>query len=141
MMRERNIRRFSLAHLLENDSLDDSSAAAGSVRHIPTSLGPADITLEAPSDPSADRTASCHAACKVHLVEGSGSEISGEQQELLRSRLRSASLLTFVAFAIFLVWHIFQLDLSVARPLALPTFIWHIIATLVVGCIGFALCS
>ncbi|MBC7856621.1 MAG: serine/threonine protein kinase [Pirellulaceae bacterium] len=138
-MNERNIRRFSLAHLLENGSVDDSSAA--SVRRVPASFGPADITLEAPSDSSSDRTASCHAACKVHLVEGSGSEISGEVHELLRSRLRSASLLTFVALAIFLVWHVFQLDLSPARPLALPTFIWHIIATLVVGCIGFALCS
>ncbi len=141
MMNERNIRRFSPAHLVENDSLDDSSGAKGSVRRVPASLGPADITLEAPSDLSSDRTASCHAACKVHLVEGSGSEISGEVQELLRSRLRSASLLTFVAFAIFLVWHIFQLDLTPDKPLALPTFIWHIIATLVVGCIGFALCS
>src|SRR5688572_23269259 len=136
MMNDRSIPRFSSAQFVENDSLDDSSAA--SVRRVPTSLGPADITLEAPSD-SSDRTASCHAACKVHLVEGSGSELSGEVQSLLRSRLRSASLLTFVAFAVFLVYHIFQLDL--AKPLALPTFIWHIIATLVLGCIGFALCS
>ncbi len=141
-MNERNIRRFSPAHFpVENDSLDDSSTAPKSVRHVPTSLGPADITLEAPSDPSSDRTASCHAACKVHLVEGSGTEISGEVHHLLRSRVRSASLLTFVAFAVFLVWHVFQLDLLPSRPLALPTFIWHIIATLVVGCIGLALCS
>jgi len=74
----------------------------------------------------------------VHLVEGSDSELSGEVQDLLR--FRSASLLTFVAFAVFLVWHIFSLNLT-DNPLALPTFIWHIIATLVLGCIGFALCS
>jgi serine/threonine-protein kinase len=143
MMNHRSIPRFSSAQFVENDSLDDSSGA--SVRRfpasrVPASLGPADITLEAPSDPSADRTASCHAACKVHLVEGSGSELSGEVQSLLRSRLRSASLLTFVAFAVFLVWHIFSLDLA-DNPLALPTFIWHIIATLILGCISFALCS
>ena len=88
----------------------------GPVRRFPASLGPADITLEAPSDPSSDRTASCHAACKVHLVEGSGSELSGEVQSLLRSRLRSAALLTFVAFAVFLVWHVFSLDLALTAP-------------------------
>src|SRR5258707_15014098 len=120
MMNHRSIPRFSSAQFAESDPLDDSSAA--SVRRFPASLGPADITLEAPSDPSSDRTASCHAACKVHLVEGSGSELSGEVQSLLRSRVRSAALLTFVAFAVFLVYHIFQLDL--AKPLALPTFIW-----------------
>jgi serine/threonine-protein kinase len=138
MMNHRSIPRFSSAQFVENDSLDDSSAA--SVRRFPASLGPADITLEAPSDPSSDRTTSCHAPCKVHLVEGSGSELSGEVQSLLRSRLRSASLLTFVAFAVFLVWHVFSLQL-VDNPLALPTFIWHIIATLILGCISFALCS
>jgi hypothetical protein len=138
MMNHRSIPRFSSAQFVENDSLDDSSGA--SVRLFPASLGPADITLEAPSDPSSDRTASCHAACKVHLVEGSGSELSGEVQSLLRSRLRSASLLTFVAFAVFLVWHVFSLQLA-DNPLALPTFIWHIIATLILGCISFALCS
>ena len=137
-MNHRSIPRFSSAQFVESDPLDDSSAA--SVRRFPASLGPADITLEAPSDPSSDRTASCHAACKVHLVEGSGSELSGEVQSLLRSRLRSASLLTFVAFAVFLVWHVFSLQLA-DNPLALPTFIWHIIATLVLGCISFALCS
>jgi hypothetical protein len=140
MMKERNIRRFPPAHLFaENDSLDDSSAGSRTARLVPASLGPADITLEAPSD-SSDAAASCHAPCRVHLVEGSDSELSGEVQNLLRSRIRSASLLTFVAFAVFLVWHVFALDL-VDNPLALPTFIWHIIATLVLGCIGFALCS
>lgn len=114
--------------------MDDRLAA-----RLPASLGPADITVEAPSDPSASRTASCHAACRVHLVEGSDSELSGEVQELLRSRLRSASLLTFVAFAVFLVWHIFQLDPSL--PLAIPTFIAHIVATMIVGAIGFSLCA
>jgi eukaryotic-like serine/threonine-protein kinase len=142
MMNDRNIRRFSPPHLVvEEDSLDDSSAATGSVRPVPTSLGPVDITLEAPSDPSSERTASCHAACRVHLVEGNDSELSSEVQNLLRSRIRSASLLTFVAFAVFLVWAVWQLMLVPEQPLALPTFIWHIIATMVLGCIGFALCS
>lgn len=140
-----SIPRFSSAQLVEYDSLDDSKTAPGlskniAVKQVPMSLGPADITMEAPSDSSVDRTTSCH-ACKVHLVEGSGAELSGEVNSLLRSRLRSASLLTFVAFAIFLVWHVFALELSPGNPLALPTFIWHIIATLVLGCIGFALCS
>lgn len=130
-MREPNHRRFSAPHFLsEADSLDDRPAAQG--QRI---LGPADITLEAPRG----NTASCPAPCRVHLVEGSDSQLSGEVQDLLRSRLRSASLLTFVGFAVFLVWHIFQLDLELT--LAIPTFIGHIVATLAVGAIGFSLCS
>ncbi len=140
MMKERNTRRFPPAHLFaETDSLDDSLDASAAARKLPASLGPADITMEAPSDPSADRTVSHHTPCKVHLVEGSNSELSGEVQDLLRSRLRSASLLTFVAFAVFLVWHIFQLDLRL--PFSLPTFIVHIVVTVAVGGIGFSLCA
>ncbi|MEX2026509.1 MAG: protein kinase [Pirellulaceae bacterium] len=108
-------------------------------RNPKTSLGPADITLDAPSsDP--DQTAPyISGKCRVHLVEGSGSQPSGELNELLRSRLRSAALLMFGGFAIFLVWHIFMFEPT--TTLTIVTFVAHILVTMVLGAIGFSLCS
>lgn len=98
--------------------------------------GPTDITLEAPSDQTAPFD---HAPCKVHLVEGSGSEFSGELHALLRSRLRSAALLLFAGFAVFLLRHIFIFDASL--PYAIVIFLSHVAVTLILGAIGFSLCS
>lgn len=104
-------------------------------RLIRAQLGPAEITLAAPSDSSVSCAAS---ACKVHLVEGSGPELSGETENLLRSRLRSAALLTFAGFAVFLVWHIWQLEL---RTEQIFVFVAHVVSTAILGAIGFSLCS
>jgi serine/threonine-protein kinase len=99
-------------------------------------LGPTEITVAAPSDSSL----SCVGPeCKVHLVEGSGTALSGETENLLRSRLRSAALLTFAGFAAFLVWHITRLDLSTLANVVL--FISHIAITAILGVIGMSLCS
>ncbi|HUE74068.1 MAG TPA: serine/threonine-protein kinase [Pirellulaceae bacterium] len=108
-------------------------------RNPKTSLGPADITLDAPSsDP--DQTAPyISGKCRVHLVQGSGSQPSGELNELLRSRLRSAALLMFGGFAIFLVWHIFMFEPTTTLPIV--TFVAHVLVTMVLGAIGFSLCS
>jgi eukaryotic-like serine/threonine-protein kinase len=64
--------------------------------------GPHEVTLDAPVPVSSmsglvDRP-------KVHLVLGSTPAISGETQTLLRSRLRAASLMLSLAFAIYGVW-------------------------------------
>lgn len=103
------------------------------------SLGPSDITLDAPS-PDPDQTAPYVAgACRVHLVEGSGSQSSTEVQELLRSRLRSAALLMFGGFAVFLLWHIFLFEPETV--LQIVTFVAHVLVTIVLGAVGFSLCS
>ena len=108
-------------------------------RSVKTSLGPADITLDAPS-PDPERTAPyISGPCRVHLVEGSGSQHSGELNELLRSRLRSAALLMFGGFAIFLIWHIFIFQPH--TTLKIVTFIAHLLVTMVLGAVGFSLCS
>lgn len=108
-------------------------------RNPKTSLGPADITLDAPSsDP--DQTAPyISAKCRVHLALGSGSQPSGELNELLRSRLRSAALLMFGGFAIFLIWHIFIFEPH--TTLKIVTFVAHVLVTMVLGAVGFSLCS
>ena len=73
---------------------------------LPPSLSPIDATLDAPTDGStgsgSDFESRASQACRVHLVQGSGGELSGETEDLLRSRLRSAALLLFAGFAAFL---------------------------------------
>jgi tRNA A-37 threonylcarbamoyl transferase component Bud32 len=115
------------------DHVDDRIAKA----NLKPSLGPSDITLDAPSsDP--DQTAPFVAGpCRVHLVEGS--HPTGELNELLRSRLRSAALLMFGGFAVFLVWHIFMFEPE--STLQIVTFVAHILVTMILGSVGFSLCS
>jgi tRNA A-37 threonylcarbamoyl transferase component Bud32 len=115
------------------DHVDDRIAKA----NLKPSLGPSDITLDAPSsDP--DQTAPFVAGpCRVHLVEGS--HPTGELNELLRSRLRSAALLMFGGFAVFLVWHIFMFEPE--PTLQIVTFVAHILVTMILGSVGFSLCS
>lgn len=115
-------------------------AKAGSLNLRPSGphVGPADVTLDAPSDP--EQTAPfAPGRCRVHLVEGSGTHPSGEVQQLLRSRLRSAALLMFGGFAVFLVWHIFMF--VPATTLQVVTLAGHIVVTLILGTIGLSLCS
>src|SRR5688572_3225334 len=94
-------------------------AKAGTLNLRPSGppVGPADVTLDAPSDP--EQTAPyAPGRCRVHLVEGSGTHPSSEVQQLLRSRLRSAALLMFGGFAVFLVWHIFMFESATTLDIA-----------------------
>ena len=77
--------------------------------------------------------------CPVHLVEGSGPQLSGETEFLLRSRLRSAALLSFAGFAAFLVWHVSLVDFG--SQIGVITFADHAITTLILGVIGMSLCN
>lgn len=97
-------------------------------------LGPADLTLDAPSGSEA----SCVGAhCQVQLVEGSGVALSGEVQQVLRRRLRSAALLQFAGFATFLLWHLFIYDEK--NPLQFVVFVTHIVTTLILGALAIVL--
>ena len=104
----------------------------------PTSLGPGDTTLAAEPD-AALSSASWDRACRVHLVEGSDVGLSGEEQSLLRTRLRSAALLLFGGFSIFLLWHITELPFK--HQWHLIKFVVHVAATLTLGGIALSLCS
>ncbi|MDX1946460.1 MAG: serine/threonine-protein kinase [Pirellulaceae bacterium] len=99
-------------------------------------LGPVDVTLAAPSESSVECVGP---HCKVHLVHETGTELSGETQQLLRSRLRSASLISFTGFAAFLVWHTLLLDFASASYLLV--YLAHLATTLILGSIGFSLLS
>jgi len=112
---------------------------------LPQSLSPTDPTLDAPADSSLGSgsnvglASSTSQVCRVHLVQGSDGGLSDETEDLLRSRLRSAALLLFAGFAAFLVWHTFQIDL--ASSLGVALYAAHAASTLVLGAIGFSLCS
>lgn len=122
---------------------------------LPQSLSPTDATLDAPADGSAGSgsvgsgsigsrsgvgtTTPLEDACRVHLVRGSGAELSGETENLLRARLRIAALLLFGGFASFLVWHTIRTDLETWSRVAL--YGCHLACTLMLGTIGLALCN
>jgi tRNA A-37 threonylcarbamoyl transferase component Bud32 len=101
-----------------------------------TEIGPAELTLEAPSDSSVECSGP---SCRVHLVEGSGTELSGDTENLLRSRLRSAALLLFAGFSSFLVYHIWMLDLGTWIQVVI--FADHVATTAILGMIGLSLCT
>ena len=66
-------------------------------------LSPDDPTLDAPVDLLSAGTPMSTPACKVELVEGSGSGLTNQTQCLLRTRLRAASLVLFLGSGAFLV--------------------------------------
>jgi serine/threonine-protein kinase len=75
---------------------------------------------------------------KLRLVEGSDLGLSGETQEVLRSRLRIAALVLCLGFAIFLIWHFWILDVD--RPIDGLLFAAHVLATLILGGCAAILC-
>lgn len=102
-----------------------------------TSLGPADVTLDAASDASHSSAECVGPLCRVHLAEGTGPELSGETESLLRTRLRNAALLMFGGFAAFLVWHTVRLELD--QWSSVIVYGAHVVTTLVIGAISLVL--
>ncbi len=98
-------------------------------------VGPGDATLDAP----AEHADSQEEFCRVHLVEGTGGELTGETEQLLRSRLRSASLVLASGFATFLLWHLSLTKL--ATNLEFYTLLSHIAVTVALAGIGLSLCG
>ncbi|WP_254506880.1 serine/threonine protein kinase [Anatilimnocola floriformis] len=99
-------------------------------------ISPADVTLDAPSDPSSVS----QLVCRLHLRDGNSTAVRSEVSHLLRSRLRSASLIIFAGLGLFLVWHIFSLD-RFDRAIYVLNFAAHVAATFVIGGIAYLLCS
>ncbi|HEX5102926.1 MAG TPA: serine/threonine protein kinase, partial [Pirellulaceae bacterium] len=105
-----------------------------------TALGPADVTLDATESVAGlahDSSVCSGPQCRVHLVEGSNSGRTGETEDLLRSRLRSAALLSFTGFAAFLVWHVTRVQFT--SWVYVATFFDHIATTFILGAIAFSL--
>jgi serine/threonine-protein kinase len=103
----------------------------------PRFSNPGDVTLDAPSDSLSDGS---EQVCRLHLRDGSSTTVRSEVTHLLRSRLRSASLLIFAGLAVFLVWHILVWD-SLDKPIYVFNFAAHIAATMILGGVGFWLCT
>lgn len=101
------------------------------------SISPGDVTLDAPSDASLNGS---QEVCRLHLRDGNSTAVRSEVSHLLRSRLRSASLIIFAGLALFLVWHIVSLD-RVDRLIFWLNFFAHIAATFIIGGIAYLLCS
>jgi tRNA A-37 threonylcarbamoyl transferase component Bud32 len=105
-------------------------------------LSPTEATLDAPSGgggrtPVPSESDCVGPECRVHLVRGSGSGLSGETETLLRSRLRSAALLLFTGFAAFFVWH--TLRFEVGAWMRVVVFVAHLASVLILGAIGYSL--
>jgi serine/threonine-protein kinase len=75
---------------------------------------------------------------KLRLVEGSDIGLSGETQEILRSRLRIAALVLCLGFAVFLLWHLWIL--RVDKRIDVFLFAAHVFVTLILGGCAALLC-
>ncbi len=103
---------------------------------LATSLDP---TLDSASfTPAATPAAASHRA--VALVQGSAPELTAETNDLLRDRLRVASLLLFSAFLTFLIRSLFLLD-QFHSGLDWALLAAHATVTGLTGIIGLRLCT
>ena len=96
-----------------------------------TSLSTPEETLDTSSPP--DRQG-------MVIVEGSRPQLSVETNDLLRTRLRSASLLMFAGFLAFFIRSLFRLD-QLQTSLDRMLFVDHALMTLVTGLVGLRLCT
>ena len=98
-----------------------------------------------PLDPTLDATPSVdsrtpHPQHAVALVEGSTPELSAETNDLLRERLRLASLLLFAGFFAFFVRKLFNLG-QVETTFDWVLFAVHLAIMGITGLIGMRLCT
>jgi serine/threonine-protein kinase len=74
------------------------------------------------------------------FVEGTAPELSNETNDLLRRRLRSASLLLFAGFLAYFVRHLFFLG-RLETAIDWLTFYSHASMTVITGIVGLRLCA
>ncbi len=107
-------------------------------------LSPGDPTLEFESGTGAAASAGTVSGGfeagegGVELVKGPGHELTRETRDLLRWRLRTATLVLFAGFAAFLVVHGFYSNFT--RPIEVSLFGFHVAATVVLGVVAGSLC-
>mgnify|MGYP002623551422 CR=1 FL=1 len=99
--------------------------------------GPLDATLDAPiSTAGEDSCVGEH--CKVHLVEGSGPQLSSETHGLLKQRLRMAAIVLFLGFLAFLGWELLFFDAF--KPYAYWRLGAHLLVTVALGLAASLIC-
>lgn len=86
-----------------------------------------------------DRTQSRPRHPLMALIEGSTPKLSGEINDVLRDRLRMASLLLFAGYLSFFIKNLFYLDRFVT-PFDWGLFGYHFAITILTGIIGLRLC-
>ncbi len=103
-------------------------------------LGPNDETLETDRQSvSGTMETPAHGHC-VRLVEGSGAELTGETELLLRSRLRVAAFVLALGFGVFIIWRIIAAFFD-SSPVAIDgTFFGQVIVFLVLLSSAMPLC-
>ena len=110
----------------------------------PGILQPDDPTVEAVPGSASSWTSTANSSLSsplggpaASLVRGAGVELTGETQDLLRTRLRMAAILLCCGFAAFLVRHYFRADFS--QPINVFLFSFHVAATVILGTLAAVL--
>ena len=106
---------------------------------------PTDVTIDAPlsGDTNGGRPPSLaddREFFGIALVQGSGLGLSDETQDLLRCRLRSASLVLAIGFGVFLFWQFFRTEANWHNVWELGVFIAQASVTMILGVFGASLC-
>jgi len=78
---------------------------------------------------------------RIALIEGSGSQITAETRNVLRSRLRAVSVLLFIGFTVFLLWCIAHLGDANAWTNFKPLIYLHVGVIAVLGLAAWKLCA
>ncbi len=107
-------------------------------------LSPTETTLDAsaaadtPSMDSVERSADQRAAARIAVIEGSGPQLTQETQQLLRRRLRLATLVLAVGFAVFLVLH--AALFRPTDPVRVFFLAFHVVTTVTLGGVAAVIC-
>lgn len=107
------------------------------------SSGPNDVTVDAPLSGDTPSSSTARESAEVGifgaaLVEGSGLGLSDETQDLLRCRLRSASLVLAIGFGTFLIWNVFRTNWEDMWDVSV--FLSQACVTGILGVFGASLC-
>ena len=106
----------------------------------PERIAPTDVTLDAPGlQTLTEETSEQSGEAPVHIVEGSGPGLSCEMRSVLRRRLRTAAIVLFASFAVFIPWGLLGgYDLSIPGHQLLLAV--HSTITLLLGLFAAAMC-
>ncbi len=99
-----------------------------------------DATLDSAPGPPASATAR-NPAPAIALVEGSTPRLSSEVDDLLRRRLRSASLMLFAGFLTYLIYRFLGTHQRFNTNLETTILGTHVAMTLMTGIVGWRLCT
>ncbi len=105
---------------------------------------PTEATLDAPGSPdtpstdSMEESAEQRAAARIAVIEGSGPQLTQEIQNLLRRRLRLATLVLAAGLAVFLVLHVALF--RPADPVSVFFLGFHVLTTTALAGVAAVIC-